>query len=140
MANAATGVLFIEFPELHIHLDPFINSVYISGSCHFRFYFFFCRDFAVPLMHPLFDPAAPYIAIPLYMVHPFLPPPVAAAIVLVVPVATAPPASPPQQVPSFSLSEEEEDPLKATSSSSAPGSGYSSADGMANGFLSSESI
>ena len=136
MANAAMSVLFIEFPELHIHLDPFIRSMYISGSCRFQLFFFFCRDFAVLLMHPLFDPIAPYIAIPLYMAHPFRPPPAATA-------PTAPPASPPQQVPSISLSEEE-DPSEATSSSSsssAPGSGYALVDaGMANGFLSSESI
>ena len=135
MANAATCVLFIEFPELHIHLDPFIDSVYIFGSCHFRLYFLFCRNFAVPLMHPLFDLAAPYIAIPLYIAH-LLPHPPAAA-------AVAPLVSPPQQVPSISPSEEE-DPSKATSSSSsssALGSGYASADtGMVNGFLSSESI
>ena len=144
MTNATTGILFIEFPELHIHLDSFIYLVYISGSCHFRLYFFFCRDFAVPLMHPLFDPAAPYIAIPLYMAHPFPSPPAAAAAAPVVPVAAVPPASPPQQVLSFSLSEEEEDPSEATSSSSsslAPSSGYNQADaGMANGFLSSKSI
>ena len=137
MANAVMGVLFIEFPELHIHLDPFIDSVYISGSCHFQHYFFFYRDFAVPLMHPLFDPAAPYIAILLYMAHPFPPPPATAA------TTTAPPMSPPQHVPSISLSEEE-DPSEATSSSSsssALGSGYAPTDtGMANGFLSSESI
>ena len=148
MVNAAMGVLFIEFPELHIHLDPFIDSMYISGSCCCRLYFFFRRDFAVPLMHPLFDPAAPYIAIPLYMAHLFPLPTLVATAALVVPVAAAPvvapPASPPQQVPSFSLSEEEDDPSEATSSSSsssAPGSGYASTDaGMANGFLSSESI
>ena len=148
MVNAATGILFIEFPELHIHLDPFIDSVYISGSCCFRLYFFFRRDFAVLLMHPLFDPAAPYIVIPLYMAYPFLSPPAAPTPALVVPVAAAltapPPASPPQQVPSISLSEEKEDPLEATNSSSlssAPSSGYAPVDaGMANGFLSSKSI
>ena len=140
MANATTGALFIEFPELHIHLDPFIDSVYISGSCHFRLYFFFRRDFVVPLMHPLFDPIALYIVIiPLYMAHPFPPPPAVAAL-----ATPSPPASPPQQVPSISLSEEE-DPSKATSSSSssssAPDSGYAPANaGMANGFLSLESI
>ena len=113
MANAATGILFIEFPELHIHLDLFLDSVYISGSCHFRLYFFFHRDFAVPFMHPLFNPAAPYITIPLYMAHPFPPPLVAAApATLAIRAASAPPvaspASPPQQVPSISFSEEED--------------------------------
>ena len=137
MANATMGILFIEFPDLHIHLDPFIDSMYIIGSCRFRLYFFFHCDFAVPLTHPLFDPSPPYIAIPLYMAHPFPPPPTTA-----VPVA-APLASSPQQIPSISLSEEE-DPSKATSSSSSsstPSSGYAPADAdMANGFLSLESI
>ena len=140
MKNAATGILFIEFPDLHFHLDPGIHFVYIAVSCRFCLYFFFRRDFAVPLTHPLFDPIAPYIAIPPYMAHPF-PPPAAAAAPTAVPVA--PPMSPPQQVPSISLSEEE-DPLEATSSSSsssALGGGYTLADaGMVNGFLSSESI
>ena len=135
-----TSVLFIEFPDLHIHLSPFIDFVYISGSCRFRLYFFFHRNFAVPLTHPLFDPSTPYVAIPLYTAHP-VPPPLATAAPAV--PATAPPASPPQQLPSISLSKEE-DPSEATSlcsSSSAPGSGYAPADaGMMNGFLSSESI
>ena len=70
MVNTAIGVLFIEFPELHIHLDPFIDSVYISGSCRFRLYFFFCRDFAVPLMHPLFDLVAPISPSPcIWLIH-----------------------------------------------------------------------
>ena len=91
MENAATCILFIELPNLHFHLDPVIDSVYIAGSCRFHFYFFFHRDFVVPLTHPLFDPTAPYIAIPLYMAHPFPPPLAAAAAALVVT-----PASPPQ--------------------------------------------
>ena len=134
MANAATAVLYIEFPELHIHLDPFIDSIYISGRCEFRLYFFFRRDFAVPLAHPQFDPLAPYIAIPLYMAHPFPPPAAAAA-------AAAPPAASPPQAPSISLSEEDPSEAVSSSSSSAPSGGYAPADaGMANGFLSSESI
>ena len=95
MENAAMGILFIKFPDLHLHLDPILDSVYIAGSCYFHFYFFFSRDFVIPLTHPLFDPTAPYIAIPIYMAHPF-PPPAAAP-------ATSPVASP-QQVPSISLS------------------------------------
>ena len=138
MENVATGVLFIEFPNLHFHLHPFMDSGYIAGSCRFHFYFFFNRDFVVPLTHPLFNPTAPYIAIPIYMAHPF-PPPVAA-------VAAAPAASPaasPQQVPSISFSEEEDlsEVVSSSSSSSAPGIDYAPADAnMANGFLSSESI
>ena len=135
MEHAMMGILFIEFHDLHLHLDPVLDSVYIAGSCRFRFHFFFGRYFAVPLTHPLFDPSASYIAIPLYMAHPF-PPPAAVA------VAAAPAASPPQ-APSISFSEEE-DSLEVTSSSSSsstPGGDYTLADaGMANGFLSSESI
>ena len=71
MEDAATGVLFLEFLDLHFHLDPVLDSVYIAGSCRFRFYFFFSRDFTVPLSHPLFDPTAPYVAIPIYVAHPF---------------------------------------------------------------------
>ena len=136
MEHAAIGVLFIEFPDLHFHLDLILDSVHIAGSCHFRFYFFFHRDFIVPLTHPLFDPSTPYIAIPLYIAHPFPPPAAATAPV-------APPTSPLQQVPSISLSDND-DPSEATSSSSsssAPGDGYAPADAsMANGFLSSEPI
>ena len=89
MEHAATGVLFLEFPNPHFHLDPVLDTVYIAGSCCFRFYFFFHRDFVVPLTHPLFDPSAPYIAIPIYMAHPFLTLAAAAA-------PAAPLASPPQ--------------------------------------------
>ena len=95
------------------------------------------KDFAVPLTHPLFDPTAPYITIPLYMAHPF-PPPVAATTAAPV----VPPTSPPQQVPSISHSDED-DPLEATSSSSStvPSDGYAPANAsMAYGFLSSDSI
>ena len=90
MANAVTGVLFIEFPKLHIHLDPFIDSVHIFGSFHFWLYFFFRCDFVVLLMHPLLDPATLYITIPLYMAHPFPPPLTTAAPAPVVLVAAAP--------------------------------------------------
>ena len=129
-------ILFIEFLDLHFHMDPVIDSVYIAGSCRFCFYFFFHRDFAVPLTHPLFDPTAPYIAIPLYMAHLFPSSPTLA------PALIAPPVSLPQQVPSISVSVED-DPSEATSSSSStvPGDDYASADAsMANGFLSLESI
>ena len=75
--QAATSALFLKFPDLHFHVDPALDSVYIATTCRFRFYFFFCRDFAVPLTHPLFDPSAPFIVMPLYMAYPF--PPLAAA-------------------------------------------------------------
>ena len=101
MEHVVMGVLFIELPDLHFHLDPVVDSVYIAGSCRFLFYFFFLRDFTVPITHPLFDPSTPYIAIPLYMAHPFPPP--AAAVAPVVPPALAP-----QQVPSISLSDNDD--------------------------------
>ena len=137
MEHVATSVLLLEFPDLHFLLDPILDSIYIASSCCFRFYFFFRRDFAVPLTHPLFDPFAPYIAIPLYMAHPFPPLTAAAA------APAAPPVSSPQQVPSIFL-DDDDDPSEATSSSSsssAPGDGYALADAsIENGFLSSESI
>ena len=71
-----------------------IDSVYIIGTCRFHLYFFFSKDFTIPLSHPLFDPATLFIAIPLYMAHPVPPP--------VTPAAT-PPTSPSQVVPSLSL-------------------------------------
>ena len=95
MDQAVMAILFIEFLDLQFHIDSVIDSVYITGTCHFRLFFFFCRDFAVPLYHPLFDPAAPFIAIPLYMAHPVSPPEAPAA---------TPPTSPPQLVLSLSLS------------------------------------
>ena len=124
MDMAVMAILFIELLELQFHLDPMIESVYIIGTCHFCLHFFFRRDFAVPLSHPLFDPAVPFIAIPLHLAHP-------AALTI------PPPPSPPQIVP-FS----DYNPLEAVdSSSSTPDDGYTPADlGIANGYLSLESI
>ena len=82
MDMVATTILFIEFPELQFHLDPVIDSVYITGTYCFCLFFFFRRDFIVPLSHPLFNPIAPFIAIPVYIAHPAAPP-------------VPPPASPP---------------------------------------------
>ena len=47
-----TAVLFIEFSDLQFHFDPMFDSLYITGACCFRLYFFGRRDFAVPLFHP----------------------------------------------------------------------------------------
>ena len=122
---AATTILFTELPELQFHYDPVIDSLYITATCHFRVYFFFRCDFAVPLFSPLFDPAAPFLAIPLYMAHP-----------------VGPPTSPPQLVQSLSYDSDRSkiaEPL--SSSSSALDDGYAPANpGMANRFLSQESI
>ena len=130
---AVTTILFIEFPELQIHLNPMIDSMYITRNCHFRLYFFFRRDFVVPLSHPLFDPAAPFLAILLYMAHPT--PPLAA-------LAASPPTSPPQVVPSLSPGDDDPSEVVDSSfgSSSRPGDGYAPVEpSMANGFLSSAS-
>ena len=87
MDQVVMAILFIEFLDLQFHIDPMIDSVYITGTCcldsmyitgtcRFHLYFVFHRDFVVPLSHPLFDPAAPFIAILLYMAH-LIPPPAA---------------------------------------------------------------
>ena len=130
---AAMAILFIEFPKLQIYLDLVIDSVYITGNCHFHLYFFFHKDFAILLSHPLLDPTTLFIAIPLYMAHPTLPPAVPAAPPLTLPF---------QVVPSLSL--DEDDPSEATDSSSGlssgPSDGYAPAEpSMANGLLSSDS-
>ena len=124
----ATTVLFIEFPDLQFHYDAMFDSLYITGACHFHMYFFAHRDFAVPFFHPLFDLAAPYIAIFLQVAHP-------------APPTTPPaPASPPQVVPSLSF-DDDEDLSEASASSyglsSGPSDNYTPAKlGMANEFLS----
>ena len=128
--QAAMAILFIEFLDLQFHIDPMIDSVYITGTCYFRLYFFFHRDFVIPFSHPLFDPAAPFIAIPLYMAHPV--PPLAAPVV-------TPPISSPQVVPS--LSPDDDDPSEVADSSSSSSSrlddGYAPIEpGMAIGFSS----
>ena len=70
MKMDVTTILFIEFPDLQLHYDPMFDSLYITGTCHFRLYFFFRRDSVVPFFHPLFDLATPYIAITLHVAHP----------------------------------------------------------------------
>ena len=82
-----------------------------------------------PFFSPLYDPVAPFLAIPLYMAQLAAPP-------------VSPPTSLPQLVPSLSSNG---DPLEiadsSSSSSSAPDDGYALADpNIANGFLSLESI
>ena len=122
----------LRFWNLQPHYDPMFDSLYITRTSHFRLYFFTSRDFVVPLFHPLFDPAAPYIAI--HMAHPV--PPAA-------PLAPAsPPAWQPQVVPSLSLDDEDASEVVVSSSSlsSRPSGDYTPAKlGMPNGFLSSAS-
>ena len=126
-----TATLFIELPDIQLHYDPMYDSLYIAGTCHFRFYLFSNRNFATPLLHPAFDPAAPYFAIPLHVAHPPPPPAPAAS-------ESPPSASPPQVVPDLPLSPMSV-PSEASGSSSSslgPSTDYSPAGpGMANGYL-----
>ena len=125
---AVTTILFVELLELQFHYDLVIDSLYITTTYHIRLYFFFRHDFAVPLFSPLFNPTAPFLAIPLYMAHPAALP-------------VAPSVSPPQLVPSLSLNGDPLEIVDSSSSSSAPDDSYAATDlGMANGFLSLESI
>ena len=124
MDIVTTVVLFAELPELQLHLDPMLDSIYITAACRVSLYIFFRRDSTVLLFSPLFDLAAVFLAIPLYMAHP-----------------TAAPASPPQVVPFFSSESDPSEEAASSSSSSTPDDSYAPADpGMENGFLSSEPI
>ena len=87
-------ILFAELPKLQLHFDPVLDSIYITATCHVRYYIFFRRAFVVPLFSPLFDLVVPFLAVPLHMVHPVTPDTAPLAV-----VATSPPASPPQIVP-----------------------------------------
>ena len=127
----ATATLFIEIPDIQLHYDPTYDSLYIAGTCHFRFYLFSDRNFTFPLHHPAFDPAAPYFGIPLHVAHPA--PPAAPA----APAAPIP-APPLQVVPDVPLSPESDPSEASGSSSSSTGStaDYSPAGpGMANGYM-----
>ena len=123
-------ILFVEMPELQWHYDYVIDSLYMTATYRFHLYIFFHRDFVVPLLSLLFDLAAPFLAIPQYMAHP-------------IPSHQVPPiAILPQPA---HLASYESDPSEmvdsSSSSSSTLGDGYAPTDlGMANGFLSSESI
>ena len=88
-------------------------------------------EILLSLFYPLFDPAAPYIVIPLHVAHP------AAS------VTPPAPASPPEAGPSLSF-DDDEDPFEASASSHGssfrPGNGHALAEpGMTNRFLSSAS-
>ena len=133
MDMAVMVILFTELPEFQLHYDHVIDSLYITATCRGHLYIFFRQDFVVPLFHPLFNLATPFLILPLHMAHPKEPP-------AVPPVS--PPASPPQVVPSLSS---DDDPFEvadsSSSSSSGPNNDYAPANtDMANGFFSSESI
>ena len=133
MNSEATFALFIELPNLQTHYDPLLDSMYILGTCCFRLYMFSYKDFAVPLHHPMFDPSAPYIAIPLHMAQLALAPAPA-------PVPPPAPASPPPHVLISSDCDPFEEAASSPSSSGSDGDSYAPASAsMANGFLSSKS-
>ena len=124
-----------EVPEWQWHYDPALDSLYLIATSHVCLYIFFQRTFAVLIFSPLFNPAAPFKGIPLYMAHLVAVPPHTAqpAAVLPQPTPSSPPENNPSEMSTFS-----------SSSSFAPGGGYSLGDlGTANimesGFLSSES-
>ena len=129
MDMVAIVIIIAELLELQLHFDPVIDSLYITTTCRVCLYIFFHRDFVVSLFSLLFNPAAPFLVIPLHMTHSAAP-------------LIPPPTSPSQVVPSLSS---DGDPSEAADSSSSPSStldyGYAPADlGMVNGLLSSESI
>ena len=133
-AMDVTAVLFIEFPDLQVHYDPVFGSLYITSTYRFRLYFFALRDFAIPLFHPQFDPATPYIAIALHMAYPAPPAPLATT------PPASPPTSPPQVIPALPSESDPSEELPSSSSSSFECSvNYIPIKpGMANGFLSPE--
>ena len=125
-------IFFAEVPEWQWHYDHALDSLYLMATPRFRLYVFFWWAFDVPLFSPLFDPTTTLLVVPLYMEHPEP-----------IPLHQAPPpVAPTQSAHQASL---ESDPFEwmesSSSSSSAPDDDYAPADfGMANGFLSSESV
>ena len=129
MDIAATIILFVEMPELQWHYNHVIDSLYMTATCQLCLYIFFHRDFVVPLFSPLFDPASPFLAILLYIAHP-------------IPPSVAPPTTPPQLAHPTSFENDPSEMVDSfSSSSSALDNNCAPIDsGMANRFLSSESI
>ena len=120
----ATIIFYAEVPEWQWHYDMALDSLYLMATARFRLYVFFHHSFATPIHSPLFDPAFPYLAIPVHLTHP--------------PAPAPPPPQPVQQVPPESDPSEEMD--SSSSSSGASDDSYAPADsGMTNGFLSLES-
>ena len=129
MDIAATIILFVEMPELQWHYNHVIDSLYLTATYQLCLYIFFHRDFVVPLFSPLFDLVSPFLAIPLYITHP-------------IPPSVAPPATPPQLAHPASF---ENDPSEMVDSFSSSSSAFDdncalAVSGMANKFLSSESV
>ena len=128
-------IFFAEMPEWQWHYDHAMDSLYLTVTSRVCLYIFFQLAFAVPVFSLLFDPAALFLGVLLYMAHPGPVPPHQAH----------PPFVAPQYVPQESS---ESDPSKmmdsSSSSSLAPDNGYTPSDPgsaslMANGFLSLES-
>ena len=129
MDMAAMTFFFIEFPELQFHLDPMIDSMYITGTCCFHLYFFFsqrlcCSSFSsfIQYRYTLHS-------------HSFTSGLFSSINSTITRFTT-------QVVPSFSsIGDPSEAADSPSSSSSTPDDGYTPVDpGMANEFLSSESI
>ena len=127
-----TIVFYAEVPEWQCHYDLALDSLYLMAITWFRFYVFFRRAFAVLLYNPLFDPTTLYLVVPLYMAH--LDP--------IPPHQAYPPPPPPQHAHQGSSESHPVELMDLSSSSSgALDDDYAPADsGMANGFLSSESV
>ena len=110
--------------------------LYLIATFRVCLYVLFQRAFAAPIYGPFFDPAAPFMGVPLYMAHPDP----------ITPHQARPPAAPPPPVhPESSKSDPLEMTCSSSSSSSAPDDCYAPAglgfaDLMPNGFLSLESV
>ena len=61
---------FAEVPKWQWHYDHALDSLYLIATSRVRLYVFFQRAFAASLVSPLFDLAAPFLGVPLYMAHP----------------------------------------------------------------------
>ena len=75
MMVIATMILFAEVPEWHWHYDQFMDSLYLTATSRVHLYKLIQRAFDVPMISPLFDLAAPFLEVSLYMAHPDLVPP-----------------------------------------------------------------
>ena len=101
----AAMLFFTKVPKWHWHYDPFMDSLYLTTTSRVHLYIFFQWVFATLILSPLFDSAAPFLEVPLYMAHPYPVPPHQ---------AQPPTASPPPVHPVSS----ESDPLEWMDSSS----------------------
>ena len=131
----AAMIFFTEMPEWHWHYDQFMVSLYLTTTSRVHLYIFFQCAFVVPVFSPIFDHAAPFLGVPLYMAHPD---PVS-------PYQEQPPTPPQQYVPQGSSKSDPSEMMDSSSTSSlapddeqAPGD-PKSAGIVLNKFLSSDS-